>query len=450
MVVANNPNISAPKVVIVDFVSEKNRGDAAIHMGLINLLHKSFPNAVLSAVSVFGANQFPEMNQEYDQSSVVGIQIYGGLVPTFFPANKKREKPVLLFELQNFLGLIFRLWLLFALKLRIPVRLLKFFISKKYRVTLELIENADLIVIRGRNYRDRKTAALEIFRILSKTFHLLLCGQLSKKMVLIGTSVWDQKSNLADRLLGFAFKACEFVTVRERGSFKVAKRMAKTYNFPEPVLLPDLSFAAFNDRKEIIVNRMEALQRPNPDVIGLTIHDWKTQGLEIRDKYLKSISGLVEYYSDLHSRIIIIPQVGINWEDNSELLDELKFTVRTKNLEVIKGNPSVQELLRIYSNLDLLVATRMHSAIFAAAVNTPIVAIAYDKGGKWNIIEELGYKDYLMNYDQVTPDLLIKKTVDCWHNKDSLVKVAENCVAKNTDNLQLLVNLFAALELKAN
>lgn len=124
MVVANNPNISAPKVVIVDFVSEKNRGDAAIHMGLINLLHKSFPNAVLSAVSVFGANQFPEMNQEYDQSSVVGIQIYGGLVPTFFPANKKREKPVLLFELQNFLGLIFRLWLLFALKLRIPVRLL--------------------------------------------------------------------------------------------------------------------------------------------------------------------------------------------------------------------------------------------------------------------------------------------------------------------------------------
>ncbi len=448
IIVVNNPNMSSLKVVIIDYVSEKNRGDAAIHNGLINLLQKSFPNAVLSAVSVFGANQFPEMNQEYDQSSVLGIQIYGGLVPTFFPANKKREKPILLFEFQNFLGLIFRLWLLFALKLKIPLRLLKFFISKKYRVTLELIENADLLVIRGRNYRNRKTAALEIFRILSKIFHLLLCSQLSKKMVLIGTSVWDQKSNLADRLLGFAFKACEFVTVRERGSFKVAKKLAITYNFPEPFLLPDLSFAVFNDRKDIILNRMRAFRRPYPKVIGLTIHDWKTQGLKTRDNYLKSISGLVKYYSDLHSRIVIIPQVSINWEDNSELLDELKFTVRTNNIDVIKGNPSVQELLQIYSKLDLLVATRMHSAIFAAAVNTPIIAIAYDKGGKWNIIEELGYKDYLMNYDQVTPELLIKKTVDCWHNKESLVTVAENCVSKNTDNIQLLVNLFESLELK--
>ncbi len=322
--------------------------------------------------------------------------------------------------------------------------------SKKYQETLELIENADLIVMRGRNYRNRKTAVLEIFRMLSKIYHLLICSLLSKKMVLIGASVWDQKSSLAEKMLGFALKSCKFVTVRETFSLNAAKRIANIFNFPVPVLTPDLSFAAFDDRRNIILNRKRLSQGQYPEVIGLTIHDWKSEGQKTRDMYLKSISGLIDYYSELHSRIIVIPQVTIAWEHNTNIVNELQLNCRAGNLEIITGDPSVRELLHIYSNLDLLVATRMHSAIFAAAVNTPIVAISYDKGGKWNIIEELGYKTYLLNFDQLSPQLLIKKTIDCWQNKESLVNVAENRVEKNTENLQLLINLFASLKMKAN
>lgn len=441
-IIANNPDTSSLKIVIVDYVSEKNRGDAAIHLGLIKILQKSYPNAVLAAVSVFGANQFPEMELEYDQSVNLGIKIYGGLVPTFYPATKNRVKPVMLFEIQNLFGLFFQLWLLIALKLKIPIRFLKHLMSKKYQMTFELIEKSDLIVIRGRNYRDRKTAALEIFRMLSKIYHLLLCSQLSKKMVLLGASVWEQKSNLADRLLGFAFKSCEFVTVREPGSFEVAKRIAHSYNFQEPMLIPDLSFAAFADCKDIIVNRADLSKGLYPAVIGLTLHDWKPESLDLRNKYLESITGLAKFYSNLGSQVIIIPQVSVTWEDNSKLVKELLLNVGTGRIDVIRGDPSVRELLQLYSSLDLLVATRMHSAIFAAAVNTPIVAIAYDKGGKWNIIEELGYRDYLINYDDVTPEILIDKTALCWKNKSNLVFFAQGIVEKNINNVQILEKII--------
>lgn len=67
-------------------------------MGLINILHKIYPEAILAAVSVFGANQFPEMKLEYDQSNNLGNNFFAGLVPTFYLDIKKWKKAELLFE----------------------------------------------------------------------------------------------------------------------------------------------------------------------------------------------------------------------------------------------------------------------------------------------------------------------------------------------------------------
>lgn len=439
----HNPDKSTQKIVIVDYLSEKNRGDAAIHLGLINILRNCYPDATISAVSTIGANQFPKMEKEYDQSNLLGIKVIGGLVPTYYPTTKEERKPTLLFEILNHISLFFRLWLLIAMKLRLPIHFLGRLLSKKFQMTLEIIKNADLIVIRGRNYRDRKTAVLEIVRMLSKIYNLLICSLLSKKMVLIGASVWDQKSNLAGKMLGFAFKSCKFVTVRETASFEAALKIANAYDFPEPVLIPDLSFAAFKDRTAILQNREELSQSGHPKIIGLTLHDWKTDGQKTREKYLQSISKLVQYYSDLGAKIQIIPQVSVTWEDSSNLLAELHLNVRTENISVISGHPSVRELLQLYSSLDLLVATRMHSAIFAAAVNTPIVAIAYDKGGKWTIIKEIGYGDYLINYDEISPEILIAETESCWDNKSNLVIHAQAIVEKNIENIRILERIIS-------
>jgi polysaccharide pyruvyl transferase WcaK-like protein len=440
--VTNAPEKSKPNVVIVDYISEKNRGDAAIHLGLINLIRRSHPNAILSAVSIIGTNQFPYMAGLFDQTQNQGIKIFGGMVPTFYPEKTKQQQPAIIFEIKNLIGLFFQLWLLAALKLKIPMRLLFRCIPARYRETFEILNHADLIVIRGRNYRDRKTATLEVVRILTKTYHLLLCSLLSKKIVLVGASVWDQKSNLAGRMLGNAFKACKMVTVREKWSLVATKRMSKTFNFPEPILIPDLSFAAFEERDTIIQNRKRVPRSSSPEVIGITIHDWKTQGVKTRNRYIKSVSGLIQYYSDLGVKVKIIPQVSVYWEDSAKMLEELMMSVETQNIEVIKGDPSVYELLQLYSSLDLLVATRMHSAIFAAAVNTPIVAIPYDKGGKWGIVEELGYRDYLINYDEVTPEILIDKAVLCWENKRELVIRASDIVKKNTESVQAFIKII--------
>lgn len=429
-------------IIIVDYISEKNRGDAAIHLGLIKIIKESFPNANLSAVSIFGANQFSAMEDQFDQSKGCGISVFGGLLPTFYPESKNEHKSAVLFEIQNLVGLFCMSWFLVALSAKVPVQILRKCIPQNEKHTFDLIRNADLVIIRGRNYRDRKTTLLEIIRILSKTYHLLVCSLLSKKIVLVGASVWEQKSDLAGKLLAEAFKSCELVTVREKWSVQTAKKLSVIHDFPEPILMPDLSFAAFDQREKLILNRVNLPQSQHPRAIGITIHDWSNDGVEIRGRYIHSITGLVQYYSSLGTRIKIIPQVSVFWEDSSKLLSEILKHAETQNIEIIEGDFSVNQLLELYSELDMLIATRMHSAIFAAAVNTPIVAIAYDKGGKWGIIEELGYGDYLVNYDKITPQVLIEKTCSCWQRKDTLVKEAELAITKNTVALQSLVSLL--------
>lgn len=429
-------------IVIIDYISERNRGDAAIQAGLIKILQQRFPNSVLSAISVFGANQFPALESEYSQSVSMGLKIIGGLLTTFYPVSQTWNKSNLFFEFRNFIGLIQRLTLLLALKLKIHPQSLFHFISKKYHPTLKCILEADLVIIRGRNYRDRKTAALEVVRMLAKTYHLLLCSLLSKNMVLVGASVWNLKSNLARKILGHAFQDCKFITVRDENSLIELKNIAGEYGFNDPILLPDLSFAAFDDRQSIIKNRKTTSPSEHPETIGLTIVDWKDCGQVIRNKYLTSIVQLISHFSKLGSKIIIIPQVSVAWENTRGMVHEILQSVDNENVTVVSGEPSINDLLKLYSNLDILIATRMHSAIFAVSVNTPIIAIPYDKGGKWNIVEELGYKDYIINYDEITAEKLLQKTLDCWKNKEVLVSHAEKMVNSNIEKVNILAEML--------
>lgn len=423
------------KIIILDLISEKNRGDAAIQVGLLKILRRSYPGATFTLVSTIGANQYPDLLQEYDHSLPNGESICGGLIPTYYPL-KKKAGMVPLFEIKNALGVISRLLILAAIKLKFPVQLVKFFLSSKYHQVFDRIIEADLVVIKGRNYRQRKSEGLEIFRVITKIIMILFCAQLKKRIFLIGVSAWEQRSELATRILANAFKSCKLVTVRERSSLETVQNMAARYHFDTPLLIPDLSFATFESRSEIIRSREDFPATDIPLRIGLTLLDWKTDELLIRIKYLESISQCIAHFSQRGAKFIVIPQVIIKWDESSDAIERL-CSEHEKNIIVIKDDLNEGELLRAYAALDMLLGTRMHSAIFAAAVNTPFVAIANDSGAKWSIIEDLGYKNYLIDYRDVTAQTLIDKINDCWRNKNDLVYYAGHVVEKNATELQV-------------
>jgi polysaccharide pyruvyl transferase WcaK-like protein len=429
------------KILLLDFCSEKNRGDAAMQAGLIELVYRNFLNPDVSIISVYGANQFKALHNEYDHSYKFPVTILGGLKPTFYPINENDHRSNFLFEFWQALNFLPSLLLLIAMKLWIPPSLIIRCLSREYRDTLKGILAADIVIWNGPNFRSRNNQILEIYRTFIMAYHPLLCGILSKSMTCVGVSVWGLNSPISRLILRLAFKECTFISVREENSYLETLKLVDNPDLSKVELLPDLSFAAMNDRKSILHKRRKISDTIYPRIIGLTIVDWKDEGIGVRNAYKLSIREIIDFFIEKEAQIVLIPQVTKKWESNSDLILEMvTASDNQKNITFIEGEPTVNELLSIYSNLDFLIATRMHSAIFAASVNTPFVAVAYDSGGKWGILDGLGYRDYIIKYKEITTEMLLNRILSCWKNKEQLLGNAEKKIDENIINVGLNVS----------
>src|SRR6187455_2210603 len=146
------------KIVLLDFCSEKNRGDAAIQIGLVSLVKKYFPKDQLKIITVFGANQKRYLRNELDHTFNQKIPILGGLKPTFYPLKRKGQRLIWIAEILNAILAFYSLIPLLAIRLQVPDFLMKLFLPSNFRPALRCLYEADLVIWRGRNFRSRKNA----------------------------------------------------------------------------------------------------------------------------------------------------------------------------------------------------------------------------------------------------------------------------------------------------
>ena len=437
-------------ILILDFCSEKNRGDAAMQVGTIKLIRKYFPaDTNISVISVFGANQLEDVRPEYDHSLEMDIELLGGLKPTFYPLEQDNERSELFIELLNSLAFTLSILLLFLVSIKTPKTLINMLLPSRARQTFSSFLKADTVIWNGRNFRSRGNQLLEFYRTLHLVYHSLLAHALSKPIACIGASVWELRP-MARSVLKLAFDNCYFISVREKRSYDVAKKVLGKDNEKKLYLLPDLSFAVFDDIDPSLQTKQFS-DTDFPQKIGITIVDWQSDGKEIRTTYQRTIQETIQYFLEKGSQVFIIPQVVKKWEHFESLLEDIKAGLHTPEVEkitIIQGEPKVRDLLGIYAQLDFLVATRMHSAIFASVVQTPLIAISYDDGGKWSILEELGYSDFIIPYSKVSSSSLIELISSCWQQKDALLEkvhihVSEN-IAQVNKNISLLPELYSS------
>jgi polysaccharide pyruvyl transferase WcaK-like protein len=236
---------------------------------------------------------------------------------------------------------------------------------------------------------------------------------------------------------------CFFLSLREKASYDEVNALIGEVENPKVALLPDLSFAVFDHAKEHKADRFPFPTSKHPKTIGLTIVDWENEGNAARENYKEVIISVIDYYVKAGSNIVIIPQVTKQWEAFDLLLSEVMETIRDmENVSIIEGNPTIFELFSIYSKIDVLIATRMHSAIFSAFVGTPLVVIPYDKGGKWNIIKDLGYDSQSINYSNVSTKVLIDAVNNCWNNKNEILKFVNGRVKQSASSVEHNISML--------
>ena len=387
----NISELSSAKCVLLDLPSDKNRGDAAMHVSLIRLLKQRFQKNNITILSWYGANQTNSFSDEYRESLNEGVGIIPGLRDTYydFPSfGKNRLK-----KIKIFLSLALAFIRLFFLS--INLNMYRLLLKNDERETLRKIIDADYIVWNGRNFRGGSKLS-EIYTAIILTYHSLVCILLKKNIYCLGVSVWNYDSHIAKRLVAFCFRKCEVVTVRESVSLEI---MAKDccYSGVNYRYSPDLSLLYISDYSNSLV-------RHETKCVGLTIVDWNKGGTNIVKHYVQKLGYILEWLFNNEYKVIVTPQVTTAGQDNKNAVNQLLASMDDSfigNIELIEGEASVENLCRWYSGCDFMIATRMHSAIFAAAVGTPSVCIAYDHGSKWGIVEDFGAR--VFNYEDFEP-----------------------------------------------
>jgi polysaccharide pyruvyl transferase WcaK-like protein len=69
---------------------------------------------------------------------------------------------------------------------------------------------------------------------------------------------------------------------------------------------------------------------------------------------------------------------GFTVDDRSLIQNIVKMMKHKEDAKMIRGDYTPEEIEGIFGQMSLLIGTRMHSLILAAAVNTPMIAIAYE------------------------------------------------------------------------
>lgn len=394
------------KLLFLDFSSETNIGDIALQEGLVALTRRHFPDAKLAATVIFGANQEYKVGNHFSALfNHRDIQVEGALRPTFYPLGNG-VRNIYVAEALNVLGLLAGLLVVLGLMLNRSVT--KGLLPKSFRRTISLIEESDLILWKGKNFRGRNSLFFEVYRVLIRLFMPLVCLALGKKIACISASIWPLNFSLTRRMLRAVLRRCIHVSVRESKSLEEAnKLLAGVPGAPQVHLFPDLSFALLRD-----MQKKPPTSESKPRTVAFTIVDWSEDGAEIRARYKNSISALMDDLADTYSASIqIVPQVIKEWESAEGIVSEILNTVKPSTRERIttpKPAHSVESMVEIYRGVDYLVATRMHSAIFALSIGTPVLAVPYDAGAKWNILEDIGCKPYMLPYQTVTTPLLLQ------------------------------------------
>lgn len=388
-------NISEPcsaKCVLLDLPSDKNRGDAAMHLSLIRLLKQRFKKSNITILSWYGANQKNSFSDEYLESLNEDVNIIPGLRYTYydFPSfGKNRLK-----KIKIFLSLVLAFTRLFFLSMNLNIyRLL---LKNDEKEALQKIIDADYIVWNGRNFRGSSKLS-EIYTAIILTYHSLICILLKKSIYCLGVSVWNYESDIAKRLVAFCFRKCEVVTVRESVSLEI---MAKDSCYSEVNYRysPDLSLLYISDYSNSAVQH-------ETKCVGLTIVDWNKGDANIVKNYAQKLGCILGWLFNKGYKVIVTPQVTTAGQNNKNAINQMLASLDDNfidKIELIEGEVSVENLCRWYSECDFMIATRMHSAIFAAAVGTPSVCIAYDHGSKWGIVEDFGAK--VFNYEDFEPE----------------------------------------------
>lgn len=199
---------------------------------------------------------------------------------------------------------------------------------------------------------------------------------------------------------------------------------------------PVFSLEAISKEEADSILSKENIPRDKP-LVGIAIRDWKNNESLI-DNMARASDYMVESYG---VNIVLIP---MHYPEDLEISKRLLARIKNNSSYVLKEKYNVDEVMGVINELEMILAMRLHSLIYAATQEVPMIGIVYDPKiigflntiGVSNMVdvENLVYEDIQANID------------DVWKNKQGLRKglneQEEILKSKAMENIDMALDLL--------
>ncbi len=277
----------------------------------------------------------------------------------------------------------------------------------KFSELIKGIRKTNLLISGGGSLLQDITSTRSLLYYLA----VMTLAKLFRKPVMVYANGIGPISKNSNRLLTkMILNHVNLITLRDEDSKSYLEKMnIKNKNI---VVTADPVFTLDVASKDIIDNIFIKESIPTEKkFIGISIRPWKKA-----DNLVEVISKVIDYITKKYNvNIILIP---MHYPEDLDISNSVLAKVDKSSCFVIKNQYAVEEIMGITKELDMIVAMRLHSLIYAATQEIPMVGLVYDPK-----VEGILYSlemNHMSNVENLDYDHLIGNIDYVWNNKEKL------------------------------
>lgn len=405
------------KAIIIPSNTDLNRGDQALVWESIRIVEDVYGKNNVECI-LMGTLDSSEAIMQNRQTEELGYKMIDTLLK--HPGRKYTKKNE---DSKYYSKLTMMQWGIQALidycrsrlllsSISIIQRIGKTFLSKKQKETLEAIQTADVIFVKGGGFIHSYGAITDSYYIYYLTYHIRLAEAFNKKVIMLPNSIGPLRNNKARKIVTNCLSKCLMVTVRENISKKCLDDIGVN-----STVFPDLGFFLTPTKRDM-KNYLESYGVPmDKKKVVFTLRPYRFQGFknpnELFNNYMDGVKALVDYLINIGYHVTFMAHtLGPSSHENDSLaikkvMENLSEASLTNITFIEDFNLNCRDVEKIYSYYDYMIGTRFHSVIFSLNVNVPSIAIAYGGNKGKGIMNILGNDDFSIDMDKIHHDTLI-------------------------------------------
>jgi colanic acid/amylovoran biosynthesis protein len=426
------------KIMITNAYAKGSGGDMAILSSLISEMRRVFDRPDITVASIDDLAHMRELFPD--------VRSVSSLITTIWDENASRVSKLLA---------LMRNWIaggLWALSFRLTKKRPDWLLIDAEKESMNRLADADLVVGVGGGYIREFPGFMKIVDLGLTLRMLILSLWMGKTTVLYSQSIGPFGNRYQQKLAGYVLRKMRLIITRESISTKLLLEMGvEEENLVSSV---DAAFLVRGQNPESAplppefkdIKRDFHFQGP---LIGVTARAWL--GKEAQDNFEKQLARALDIIAERYdAHIVFIPQATIERHADDDRIvqkrvwDEMAQKDRATNL---RGAYDFRTLLSIYENLDFMIGTRFHSAIFSLTARVPALVIAYEHKAV-GIMEDLGLGKWVVEIDKLSGDEFAEMFDGLYRDKDAYLRTLQETlpdyIAKAESSADMIEETYLA------